>query len=109
MPDEKGGLVEAIQRGSSPWSRNRTGEDRKREPRPLEWTLPWTLPWTLSWDVSCELSLRVLEGLSVTHSSNLMMVLVAMVSTGIGWLACAPNAERGGLEKRGCFFSHWQP
>ena len=40
-------------------SRNRTGENRTDESRPLEWTISWALPWTPSWDVSW----GVLEGL----------------------------------------------
>ena len=45
------------------WSRNRTGENNIREPRPLERPLSWALPWTPSWDVSWELSWGVFEGL----------------------------------------------
>ena len=44
-------------------SRDRTGENRTGEPRPLEWTLSWALPWAPSWHVSWELSWGVLQGL----------------------------------------------
>ena len=77
---------------SRKWPRNRTGENRTGEPRPLanDWTLSWALPCASSWDVSWELSRGVLEGLK---TGALVGTLVAWVKFRFRLLCASPSKK----------------